>query len=292
MFCEKCGNQLPEGAKFCSKCGAPVFVTRETTPAENIPQEPNSASKDFASAEENSAQSSGYQEEKNVQEEQPAGEPMYGQTETPPAGNGFPPEAPPPYGAQGAAFAPYPPTPARRGKVWIAVIAALVVIAVLGVAIKSVYFRSSPEQPLDYLVQAVNKNDSKYLIKMYPKQVQSVLKTDQARRTLDAGLDELKEELENEVGRNAKLSYEIDEKRKMDPDELTRYNTYVAQALASVAALGTGERSALGDLTIEDAYTLDVELTLKGADGRETEDTTIVVYQIDGDWYMIQNFLY
>lgn len=24
MFCEKCGKELPEGAKFCEGCGAPV----------------------------------------------------------------------------------------------------------------------------------------------------------------------------------------------------------------------------------------------------------------------------
>ena len=26
MFCEKCGNNLAEGATFCEKCGAPVGV--------------------------------------------------------------------------------------------------------------------------------------------------------------------------------------------------------------------------------------------------------------------------
>ena len=28
MFCEKCGKELPEGAKFCEGCGAPVGGTQ------------------------------------------------------------------------------------------------------------------------------------------------------------------------------------------------------------------------------------------------------------------------
>lgn len=32
MFCEKCGSQIPDGTKFCNKCGAPVG-TRAAEPA-------------------------------------------------------------------------------------------------------------------------------------------------------------------------------------------------------------------------------------------------------------------
>jgi len=35
MFCQKCGTQLEEGAKFCPKCGAAQTVaTTPTTPAD------------------------------------------------------------------------------------------------------------------------------------------------------------------------------------------------------------------------------------------------------------------
>lgn len=33
MFCEKCGNKLPDGALFCGKCGAPVPVRNASQPA-------------------------------------------------------------------------------------------------------------------------------------------------------------------------------------------------------------------------------------------------------------------
>lgn len=37
MFCSKCGNPLPDDAKFCSACGAPVKISQEASPA---PQQP------------------------------------------------------------------------------------------------------------------------------------------------------------------------------------------------------------------------------------------------------------
>ena len=37
MFCSKCGNLLPDDAKFCSACGAPVKISQEAWP---VPQQP------------------------------------------------------------------------------------------------------------------------------------------------------------------------------------------------------------------------------------------------------------
>ena len=37
MFCSKCGNPLPDNAKFCSACGAPVKISQEASP---VPQQP------------------------------------------------------------------------------------------------------------------------------------------------------------------------------------------------------------------------------------------------------------
>ena len=37
MFCEKCGNQLPEDAKFCANCGAMVEPDDSAAPATAAP---------------------------------------------------------------------------------------------------------------------------------------------------------------------------------------------------------------------------------------------------------------
>ena len=39
MFCSKCGNPLPNEAKFCSTCGTPVNTAQEASP---VPQQPQS----------------------------------------------------------------------------------------------------------------------------------------------------------------------------------------------------------------------------------------------------------
>ena len=40
MFCSKCGMKMKEGAKFCSSCGAPVAVKRNTV----VPEDKNVSS--------------------------------------------------------------------------------------------------------------------------------------------------------------------------------------------------------------------------------------------------------
>lgn len=37
MFCSKCGNPLPDDAKFCSACGAPVKISQEDSPVQQRP---------------------------------------------------------------------------------------------------------------------------------------------------------------------------------------------------------------------------------------------------------------
>ena len=37
MFCEKCGNQLPDDAKFCANCGAMVEPEETAAPVAEAP---------------------------------------------------------------------------------------------------------------------------------------------------------------------------------------------------------------------------------------------------------------
>lgn len=46
MFCSKCGNPLPDDAKFCGVCGTPVKISQEASP---VPQQPASVSDEVGS---------------------------------------------------------------------------------------------------------------------------------------------------------------------------------------------------------------------------------------------------
>ena len=36
MFCQKCGNKIPDNAKFCNKCGKPVKSSSANSRQENV----------------------------------------------------------------------------------------------------------------------------------------------------------------------------------------------------------------------------------------------------------------
>ena len=39
MFCTNCGNQMLDGSKFCTKCGAPMGALAPEVPAEGASKE-------------------------------------------------------------------------------------------------------------------------------------------------------------------------------------------------------------------------------------------------------------
>lgn len=38
MFCSNCGNQIPDGARFCGKCGTPVEMPQQQQPVQPQPE--------------------------------------------------------------------------------------------------------------------------------------------------------------------------------------------------------------------------------------------------------------
>ena len=269
MFCDKCGNQLPDGAKFCDKCGAqaaqaagdPAVVGDPAVAGPQPAAEP--ASGDYFSA--------------------PGGQ-------QPAAGDYFS----TPGGQQPAPDGNIPGMAAQvhSGTAWVKILIAVVVVAVLGLGVKGIFFRSSPEKPLDYLVQTVNKGDSKYLVKMFPKQVQSILKSPLIKSSLDSSIADMREDIENEVGRNAKMSYKVKSKTRLSKDERENFVSGVTKSLSSLMSFGSLSDSTLPDLNIKDAYELEVELTIKGADGSDSEEIELVSFKLGGNWYIIPDSLF
>ena len=47
MFCEYCGNKLPDGSKFCTSCGQPVETPAGATAEQTLKTKPAKDQKKF-----------------------------------------------------------------------------------------------------------------------------------------------------------------------------------------------------------------------------------------------------
>lgn len=120
--------------------------------------------------------------------------------------------------------------------------------------------------------------------------------------------DDIYDNLEDEYGKNPKISYKIKDKEKLDKDE----REAVSKAYSSFAKLSSGiidciealekcteltEKEVkklvkqvealekkLDKFKVSSGYILDVKLTVKGKDDKDSEDMEIVVIKVNGDW--------
>lgn len=81
-------------------------------------------------------------------------------------------------------------------------------------------------------------------------------------------------ELENEYGKNIKIKYKVKSKEKIDKDSL--------EILEKVVKSRYNKK-----VKVRNGYTLEVETTLKGDKGSNTDTTKMYVYKIDGKWKYI-----
>ena len=86
MFCTHCGNQIPEGAKFCTFCGAQLAAAQQ-------PEEPQSQPQPQPQQQPQQQQPYGQQQQPYGQQQQPYGQQQQPYGQQPPYGQ--------PYGAPG-----------------------------------------------------------------------------------------------------------------------------------------------------------------------------------------------
>lgn len=125
-------------------------------------------------------------------------------------------------------------------------------------------------------------------------------------------LDEQYEDIEDYYGKNAKLTYEIKEKEKMDKKELSEIqefyvslgelvdkyslndeDTYSGMLYAftskeqrgKIAAFAESTMKKLKKVKVTDGYILTLDLKIKGKEGEdEAEDVEVCVVKMDGKW--------
>lgn len=87
--------------------------------------------------------------------------------------------------------------------------------------------------------------------------------------------DDVIDYYEDEYGDNIRVSYKVEKKKKLSDKKLKG----IAEALA--------DRYDLDEDDFTEAYELDVEMTIKGSDDDDTDDSEMTVIKYKGKWYLI-----
>ena len=87
-------------------------------------------------------------------------------------------------------------------------------------------------------------------------------------------MDDMLESLEEEYGKNIKISYKILDKEKIEKDDLEDVQEKIEKYYDEKVKVSAG-------------YKVTVKSTVKGKEDSETDTDTMSVYKIDGKWYLL-----
>jgi hypothetical protein len=133
------------------------------------------------------------------------------------------------------------------------------------------------KKPVDLMYKSLETGNASLLLKAMPKFiVEDYYSDDDEREDLDELFDELHDELQDEYGKNAKVSYKITDRDKLDKDDLEDAAEYMSNKYASA-----GKK-----LKVMAGYELEMDATIRGSGGKDTNEATITVIKIGGKWYL------
>ncbi len=85
--------------------------------------------------------------------------------------------------------------------------------------------------------------------------------------------EDKKDRLEDEFGKDIKVSYKVTDEDKIDKDDLDEIKDGLKE-------MGISKKS------ITEGYEIEVEFTIEGDDDEDTEEETFNALKIDGEWYI------
>ncbi len=174
----------------------------------------------------------------------------------------------------------------KNKKVIGVLIAAVVLVILIIVLLVSLIGGGGYKSPLDNLTKGFNKNDAKLITKaMMPGSVLSAYEDEEDPDWDDAddAIEASKSLIEAKYGDDVEISYEIKDKNEISESKLKKKYKSLAKRYADAA---DGKTS---DFYPTEGYELEVELTIKGDDDEDSNDTTVVVGKVDGDWIFLDD---
>ena len=122
--------------------------------------------------------------------------------------------------------------------------------------------------PISNMFKGMQKANLKTYLKAYPEFMEMDEYVDQE------DMDDMLESLEEEYGKNIKISYKILDKEKIEKDDLEDVQEKIEKYYDEKVKVSAG-------------YKVTVKSTVKGKEDSETDTDTMSVYKIDGKWYLL-----
>ncbi len=158
---------------------------------------------------------------------------------------------------------------------------AVVVLILLVIIISSLAGGSGYKAPLDDFVKGFNKCDSKKLLNsMYTSDMlddmtdEEDVKLKELYDEMDEELEDAFDELEDEYGKKLKMDIKVEDKKKLDKDDLEEYEDNYDDYFDANVKISKG-------------YELDCVLTIEGKDDDDEEEIELVVLKIKGEGWKI-----
>lgn len=164
-------------------------------------------------------------------------------------------------------------------------IGAVVALLVVVIIIISSLTASSYKDAIDLMVDVSLNGKIEKLEKLAPKEFWEYYE-EESDITVKEMIEEYKdenvyesmmEELEKDYGKNIKVSYKIKEKEKLEKDELDEIKD------------GLKENYGIAKKSVKTGYEVEVELTIKGKDDKDSQTNTINVVKIGKGWYIVSS---
>ena len=133
---------------------------------------------------------------------------------------------------------------------------------------------------LDNYIDVMIKGNVKNLENLAPPQYweymedENDMDMDDMMDSLEERLDDLKEYMEDEFGKNIKVTYEIRDEKELSEKKLEG----IAEALEDTYDIDAKDVTA--------AYDLELKMTIKGSEDDDSDKTEMSVVKIDGKWYV------
>lgn len=130
--------------------------------------------------------------------------------------------------------------------------------------------QASYEEPIKNLIEGLSEANSEKFLKAFPPYVGEYMEDIFTDEYLKSTL----EEAESDYGSNIKMSFEVTNKEEISEEDMKQMEDEVKENFDK-------------QIDITKGYALDVVVTTKGDNSEDKEEDTFNVYEVEGNWYIL-----